>query len=95
MQRPRLSLANDGYNSQSSAVIALAQNLGAVLETPDAPGPAPEQAPANSVSLALADVMAEQLQRRCLLLTGVCLLTCLMWESVRQSELVLFCDLPI
>lgn len=75
MQRPRLSLANRGYNSQTSAVIALAQDLGAVLQTACAPAPAPEQAPANSVSLALADVVDEQLQHRCLLLTGVCLLT--------------------
>ena len=77
MQRPRLSLANSGYNSQTSAVIALAQDLGAVLPTPGAPAPAPEQAPANTVSLALADVVDEQLQHRCLLLIGVCLLTCL------------------
>lgn len=48
--------------SQTRAVISIAQDLGATLVT--APAPVPDASEANSVSLALADVVDMSLQSR-------------------------------
>lgn len=60
-QRLRASLADRDY-SQTRAVISIAQDLGATLVT--APAPVPDPSEANSVSLALADVVDMNLQSR-------------------------------
>ena len=65
-KRLRLSLADRDY-SQTRAVVALVQDLGDTVLL-QAPAPAAALAPsqANTVSLALADVVDHDLQSRCL-----------------------------